>query len=427
MLKVQRVLLVDNYDSYTYNLYQLIGLVTGAPPIVVRNNAIPSARALRAGFTHVVVSPGPGHPADPRYIGQCSRLLTEPVLPVLGVCLGHQALAVAFGGTVRSVPPRHGHVSRVRHDGRGVLRGLPQQFAAVRYHSLAVVSVPDELEVAAVAEDGTVMALRHCRLPLHGVQFHPESISTVHGERLLRNFLDVDTAVTPNHVRARVSAEPTATLLYREVPWREPEDVFVRHYADRPVACWLDSARSADDAARMSYIGAPEGPRAHTVTYRIGDGLVCQRPDGQQTREPDDIFGFLHRQQREPRVRGDAPFAFQGGYIGYLGYELKALCGAPQVHEAEPPTPPSPTSTGSWCSTTSRAAHMPRHSPGRAGRPARRGGWTGWPACSPRRRWHPHRPAAARCRASAARWASRRTPRRSRRYSGRCAGASPTR
>ena len=183
-----RVAVIDNYDSFTYNLVQYLAEL-GAEPEVFRNDAV-GVEALR-GFDALVVSPGPGTPADAGISVEAIRELTG-VMPVLGVCLGHQALAEAFGGRVVRHRPVHGKTSRVCHDGAAPFDGLPDGFEATRYHSLVVEeqSLPAELEVSARTEDGVVMALRHREQPTFGVQFHPESVLTVEGKRLLRNFLE---------------------------------------------------------------------------------------------------------------------------------------------------------------------------------------------------------------------------------------------
>ncbi len=178
--------MVDHYDSYTWNLVHLIASVTGELPTVVEHDA-PGVLDLTADFTHVVLSPGPGHPANPSDFALGSAVFGLG-LPVLGVCLGMQALVTSYGGTVDRIDPAHGEVASVSHQGVGVFGGLPSPFEAVRYHSLAATSVPDELEVTATS-DGVVMAVRHCELPLQGVQFHPESILSRHGAELVGNFL----------------------------------------------------------------------------------------------------------------------------------------------------------------------------------------------------------------------------------------------
>lgn len=179
-----RVLLVDHRDSYTFNLAHLIAEVTGVLPDVVDHEAVAGA----GGYTHVVLSPGPGHPAE-WAAGPLGERVFDAGLPVLGVCLGMQALAHRYGGTVAPVEPAHGELAAIEHDGSGIFAGLPQGFAAVRYHSLAVTSVAADLEVTATS-GGVVMGLRHREHPLCGVQFHPESVLSEHGRAMVANFLE---------------------------------------------------------------------------------------------------------------------------------------------------------------------------------------------------------------------------------------------
>jgi anthranilate synthase/aminodeoxychorismate synthase-like glutamine amidotransferase len=186
-----RVLVVDSYDSFVYNLVQYLGEL-GAEPVVVRNDAVDVAGALAVEPAAVLLSPGPGRPEDAGILVPCIGEFATRGIPVLGVCLGHQAIGHAFGGRVVAAPElMHGKTSLVRHDGRGVFAGLPDPLEATRYHSLVVArdGLPPDLEVTAETDDGTVMGLRHRTLPVHGVQFHPESILTVGGHDLLRNFL----------------------------------------------------------------------------------------------------------------------------------------------------------------------------------------------------------------------------------------------
>ncbi len=183
-----RVLVVDNYDSFTFNLVQYLGEL-GADPLVYRNDAITVSEAEALEPDRLVVSPGPGRPED---AGRSIELITAlgPGVRTLGVCLGHQAIVAAFGGTIVLAPePRHGKTSDIRHDGVGVFRGLPNPFTATRYHSLAVGDLPGELVATAHSEDGVVQGVRHRDLPIEGVQFHPESIMTRAGMPLLKNFL----------------------------------------------------------------------------------------------------------------------------------------------------------------------------------------------------------------------------------------------
>jgi anthranilate synthase component 2 len=184
------VLLVDNYDSFTYNLYQYLGEL-GARTKVVRNDVMTADEALGLEPGAIVISPGPGNPDQAGITLELIRKAAGRV-PLLGVCLGHQALGQAFGGRVVRAPKlMHGKTSAIHHDGKTIFGGLPNPFTATRYHSLIVAreSVPETLEVSAWTDDGLVMGLRHRSLPLEGVQFHPESILTAAGKDLLRNFL----------------------------------------------------------------------------------------------------------------------------------------------------------------------------------------------------------------------------------------------
>jgi anthranilate synthase/aminodeoxychorismate synthase-like glutamine amidotransferase len=182
-------LLIDNYDSFTYNLAHLFGEL-GAEVVVHRNDAIDADEAERLAPSHLVVSPGPGRPADAGASSEIIRRLA-PRTPTLGVCLGHQAIVEVFGGDVGQARTLvHGKASVISHDGRGIFRDLPGDFLAGRYHSLAATTIPDELEVSATCGDGEVMAVRHRELPVDGVQFHPESVLTPIGPDLGRNFLE---------------------------------------------------------------------------------------------------------------------------------------------------------------------------------------------------------------------------------------------
>lgn len=188
-----KVLIVDNYDSFVYNLYQRLGEL-GATPTVVRNDAVTLTDVRHMAPDALVLSPGPGHPSNVRDFGVCADLLRHmsSYVPTLGVCLGHQGIASVFGGRVgHTVRLLHGKSSSIRHDGRTIFEGLPNPFTAGRYHSLAIDrdAMPSELEVSATSEDGEVMAVRHRRFPIEGVQFHPESVLTPDGPALLANFL----------------------------------------------------------------------------------------------------------------------------------------------------------------------------------------------------------------------------------------------
>ncbi len=183
-----KVLVIDNYDSFTYNLVQYLGEL-GAEPVVVRNDELSPAEGVALQPDRLVISPGPGRPEDAGASIEFIRTFASEV-PTLGVCLGHQAIVTAFGGAIDRAPePRHGKTSLIEHDGLGVFAGLPNPLTATRYHSLAASVVPETLEVTARSEDGVVQGVRHRHLPIEGVQFHPESVMTPEGMRLLENFL----------------------------------------------------------------------------------------------------------------------------------------------------------------------------------------------------------------------------------------------
>jgi para-aminobenzoate synthetase len=360
-----KTLLIDNYDSYTYNLFQLIAEVNGEEPVVVLNDTdtIPDLGEYLAGFDNVVVSPGPGHPAEPRDFGLSAAVLAESTIPVLGVCLGHQGIALGEGARVAPAPePRHGHLSPVRHDGRDLFRGLPQGFTAVRYHSLAVSEpLPEALEATAWAEDGVLMGLRHRSRPLWGVQFHPESVLTEYGHLMLVNFRNLtarrarrtrtkNTAVTP--AAAAIPAQRTADVprprraapAYRLHTRRiagavDTEAAFTRMYGASPRAFWLDSSLVEQGLSRFSFFGDGSGPLAEFVRYDVVSGRCEIERAGRPPRKvAASVFDYLRRQLTNRRVdAAGLPFDFTGGYVGYFGYEMKADCGSPNRHSSELP------------------------------------------------------------------------------------------
>lgn len=344
-----RTLLIDNYDSYTYNLFQLIAEVNGDEPTVVTNDA-PWASLDLDEFDNIVISPGPGHPGRPRDFGVSAKVLADSAIPVLGVCLGHQGVAVGAGADIApALHARHGHLTTVTHTGSGLFEGVPQGFTAVRYHSLAVSEpLPDTLEATAWAEDGTLMALRHRTRPQWGVQFHPESIATSHGHRVLDNFRRLTLA---HHAGAARRTGTVAAELPRNRTERgrlhlrklesaaDTPALFSRLFADSGApAFWLDSARVEPGHARFSFLGDASGPLAETVRYRVEDQAVEVRGGGRTRRVPGTVFDYLKRELARRHVDSpDLPFDFTCGYIGYFGYELKADCGSPNRHRA--PTP----------------------------------------------------------------------------------------
>jgi len=191
-----KVLVIDNYDSFVYNLVQYIGEL-GGDPVVYRNDQITLKEAMKADPEKIVISPGPGDPQNPKYFGVCSEILKEmsPKVSTLGVCLGHQGIIATYGGrVVRAGKVVHGKPSIIEHDGKGLFKGIASPLEATRYHSLVGEkdSIPECLEVTAFSlDDGEIMGVRHVEYPIDGVQFHPESILTIEGKRMITNFLEM--------------------------------------------------------------------------------------------------------------------------------------------------------------------------------------------------------------------------------------------
>ncbi|MFF2115564.1 aminodeoxychorismate synthase component I [Rhodococcus koreensis] len=339
-----KTLLIDNYDSFTYNLYSFLSDVNGCPPTVVRNDVDWCAIDL-AEFDNIVISPGPGRPAIERDFGISSRAILQGGLPTLGVCLGHQGLCHLFGAHVVLAPePRHGRNSEIFHDQRELFAGLPSPLSVVRYHSLAVEDLPAELEATAWTSDGVLMGVRHRLRPLWGLQFHPESVCTDHGHELLANFRDL----TPTHRkgsvpkprRRRRTLSPYVVETRRIDRRVDPQTVYERLFADGPDSFWLDGSSAAESDARFTIMGDASGPRAEYVTYDVTDGTVLVHRSG----VPADkrrvrFFDYLDEQLRIRAVprSPDLPFSFNLGYVGYLGYELKAEADGSAQHSADTP------------------------------------------------------------------------------------------
>jgi len=212
------LVLIDNYDSFTFNLVHYLGEL-GAAANVYRNDKVTSAAVIEADPDAIVLSPGP---CTPKEAGICLDLIAQaaPTIPILGVCLGHQAIADAFGGrVVRAPEPVHGKLSEIRHRGTGIFRGINAPFSATRYHSLVVErkSLPRALTVTAETDDGLIMGLAHTQLPVHGVQFHPESIASEHGRVVLKNFLDIAAAWNAAAGRRNAPASDDARRAFARV------------------------------------------------------------------------------------------------------------------------------------------------------------------------------------------------------------------
>jgi len=353
-----KTLLIDNYDSFTYNLFQLLAEANGDEPIVVRNDSAGWAELSQLEFDNVVISPGPGSPEHEGDFGVCAEAIREAQVPLLGVCLGHQGLSWIHGGKVLSAPEvMHGRISAVLHEDSPLFAGIPREFQAVRYHSLCVEQpLPEELEPIAWTSDGVLMAVAHKTRPQWGVQFHPESICTDYGRKLLANFRDLTREFVARSNGAPTTASAPAPAAPAEPPpsvasraklvlkvkrldtLYDTERAFVNLYGASETAFWLDSSK-VDERARFSFMGATGGPLSAAIHYDVGSGeLRIERADGEIERLQESIFDYLSREMRRVRyLSHDLPFDFNCGFVGYFGYELKADCEGNDAHSSSMP------------------------------------------------------------------------------------------
>ncbi len=351
-----RTLLVDNHDSYTYNVFHLLAGVSGEEPIVVDNDAV-SWRALsRWDFDAIVLSPGPGSPQRWHDFCVCNDILRYSEIPVLGICLGHQGLGHLLAGKVSSAPEAmHGRLSRIHHADDGLFEGIPQDFPVVRYHSLAITDMGPDGNVTAWADDGVVMGIEHRRRPMWGVQFHPESIATEHGARLVENFYGMAQRLrSPRWRGAKRPLQPPARSQaprarsgggseprLRTIPG-EPstEALFERLFGTAEHAFWLDSADAPTRLAQRSFLGTSAGAGRCVLEYDVESGIATRHDAGGTSSERASIFDLLDRELARHAIEpppADLPPGLMGGFVGYLGYELKADCGSPNVHRSDMP------------------------------------------------------------------------------------------
>jgi para-aminobenzoate synthetase len=358
-----RTLLVDNHDSYTYNVFHLLAAAAGEEPVVVNNDAVSWRVLSRSDFDAIVLSPGPGRPERWHDFGVCRDILRYSEIPVLGICLGHQGIGNLLEGGVSTAPmAMHGRLSHVRHSDSGIFEGIPQDFSVVRYHSLAITGPPGpEGHVTAWADDGVVMGIEHTKRPIWGVQFHPESIATEHGRAIAENFYamasrlrnkprptprrraDMSTQARqngPSTLDAGEAVETSMRLRLRELEG-EPstEALFERLFADAENAFWLDSVDAPTRLAQSSYMGTSAGRDRCLLSYDVEAGEVAVERARRDTVEHRSIFDLLDREIAKHAIEPPAELArgLIGGFVGYLGYELKADCGSPNLHSSDMP------------------------------------------------------------------------------------------
>jgi para-aminobenzoate synthetase len=352
-----RTLIIDNYDSFTFNLFQMIATINGEEPIVVRNDQVEWRALEDQAYDNIVISPGPGGPERDEDFGICKQVILSARVPMLGVCLGHQGICHLFGGKIRHAPePMHGRLGRVYHDGSELWNGIPQGVRMVRYHSLiADNALPDCLQRTAWTEDGIMMAMRHKTRPMWGVQFHPESICSEYGDQLLRNFRDL----THKHGHTRTVAA-SANMSFSVVPTArraadvapagfrvrvrklelapDLEEAYRRLFEKEPLSFWLDSSRAEPGLARFSFMGGGSGPHASLVTYNASTREITEIQGSTVRRFQESIYTYLDRELRRHRCENaDLPFDFNCGFVGYFGYELKVEAGATHRHKCDYP------------------------------------------------------------------------------------------
>ncbi|HUB98865.1 MAG TPA: aminodeoxychorismate synthase component I [Solirubrobacterales bacterium] len=359
-----RTLLVDNHDSYTYNVFHLLAAASGEEPVVVNNDAVSWRVLSRSAFDAIVLSPGPGRPQRWHDFGVCRDILRYSEIPVLGICLGHQGIGNLLEGGVDAAPmPMHGRLSRIRHDDTGLFAGLPQDFSVVRYHSLAITKeMSAEGRESAWSEDGVVMGIEHTARPMWGVQFHPESIATEHGRAIAENFYALaerhsGKAAAPGR-RAQVApapvpgghppagdgedaSQPEVRLLVRTLAGAAPtEHVYERLFVGAEQSFWLDSADAPTWLAQCSFMGTSGGRERCLLSYDVDRGEVTiDRGEGLVSTRHGSIFELLDRDlaRLEVELPEGVGRGLIGGYVGYLGYECKADCGSPNVHSSDLP------------------------------------------------------------------------------------------
>ena len=381
-----QTLIIDNYDSYTFNLYQMIAEVNGELPLVIYNDQLNWDELKEIAFDNIVISPGPGRPERSEDFGVCRQIIENVDVPLLGVCLGHQGLGYLHGARVIHAPEvRHGRLSKIDHNNSELFQGIPNQFSVVRYHSLLVADeLPECLEKIAWTEEGLVMGLRHRHLPFWGVQFHPESICTEYGQKLLENFRDITLQFTEKSLRRQEaggrrqegeaggagsesllaesrSPEKQYWMGYESVtpvmdkPCQKQEEkfelytrkldicpnteqIFVQLFGDAANAFWLDSSRVELGLSRFSFMGDGSGVNSLLVRYHTQTQEIIITQSDTVTRRTESIFEYLKREIDCRFCQSDElPFDFNCGFVGYFGYELKAECGSSLVHSSPLP------------------------------------------------------------------------------------------
>lgn len=359
-----RSLIIDNYDSFTYNIYQLLAEVNSKKPTIITNNQLSWQEIKDLNFDNIIISPGPGNPKNIEDFGVCSEVLLKANIPILGICLGHQGLGYFYGAKIKRSPePFHGRISKIYHQQDYIFNNIPSPFSVVRYHSLMIdYPLPSDLEIIAKTEDDLIMGIKHKYKPFWGVQFHPESIASEHGKQLLINFQKL----TKSYVKS-VDKVSNYQLKYKynneyivdkKCQQYKPKinnkkyqvynkklDIFIDStmafqeiYSQSSDSFWLDSSMVAEGLSRFSYMGDCQGDNSFLVKYDVNNQEIRVIKDNKIEIFTGDIFQFLQDiLDSYGYDNRELPFNFSGGFVGYFGYELKALCGNKNKHQSSLP------------------------------------------------------------------------------------------
>jgi para-aminobenzoate synthetase len=350
-----KILLIDNYDSFTQNIVQYLYEVSGVSAVVV-NNTVAYKDLMLEQYDAVVLSPGPGHPGVEADFGVCREVVEKCDIPLLGICLGHQGIAQFLGGSVGRAPePVHGYRSTINHNGAGLFLDLPEKFDVVRYHSLVCTSLSPELICTAWTDDGVIMGIEHGSRPIWGVQFHPESIDSECGHALLSNFIRMalehrrgaqNICVGVEYVGSAIEGYLAVggiknICLHARVlsKYVDPELFYAQFFGSSRYAFWLDCEGANRPDTRFSIMGSNDSGGSITVRYCLTEReMSISGPQGTALVHGD-VFSLLDEIFSSVNMVKDEkiPFDFKGGFVGYFGYELKALCGGGESYLADFP------------------------------------------------------------------------------------------
>ncbi len=334
-----KTLIIDHYDSFSYNIYQMVAEINGVEPLLIQHDAIDYAGVSKLDVDNIIIAPGPGTPLKEKDFSVSKEILLHSDKPILGICLGHQGIASVYGGKVLSAKvPSHGQVTSVKHNGDPLFQHIPEEFQVVRYHSLQVCETLSEvIELTAWTKEGTVMGLKHRDKPIWGLQFHPESISTEQGHWIFKNFKALTEQRLKNKKCIRVSAsiqpkeqvtqiKPYSISLHTVSMPLDFAEIYSNLYADEEYAVWLDSALLDKRQSSFSVIGCMAGPLSYRLQYQLNDHQIQICKNGIQTTVSQNIFDFLEAELVKFQIDDvELPFDFRCGFMGYFGYELKQL------------------------------------------------------------------------------------------------------